>query len=155
MANLQLLQSTSLSPAQLIVAAIVAVAPFYEETFSSSVVEMSDLGGLTHGGPPLETPPISIGYSKESNGNVFAANFSTYLERTSHSTISCRPWLRNIILENFFESNLSSLIVDCGFPAVFWECAPVYFDPWWNILTTREIFLKLRWELNDDLLDVF
>ena len=36
----------------LIVAAIVAVASFYEDTFSSSVVEMSDLGGLTHGGPP-------------------------------------------------------------------------------------------------------
>ena len=61
----------------LIVAAIVAVAPFYEDTFSSSVVEMSDLGGLTHGGPPLETPPISIGYSKESNGNVSAASFPT------------------------------------------------------------------------------
>ena len=31
-------------------------------------------------------------------------------------------------LGEFLREQLSSLIVDCGFPAVFWECAPVYFD---------------------------
>ena len=112
----------------LIVAAIVAVAPFYEDIFSSSVVEMSDLGGLTHGAPPLETPPISIGYSKESNGNVIRCKFSNIAGKdlTFYDFMSTLASEQN--LGEFLREQLSSLIVDCGFPAVFWECAPVYFD---------------------------